>query len=127
VNSHLSSHHRLTIEKIFRHPAGGNIEWRQVVSLLEDLGSVNHEHNGKFTVTLGTETEVFEARGAKTSMSRWSSTCAGCSRRPGGRQMTNKTMTEHHDGLFEQIGHCDEPGVRCVTCGVDADRDRARG
>ena len=61
MNSHLSSHHRLTIEKIFRHPAGCNIEWRQVVSLLEDLGSVNHEHNGKFTVTLGTETEVFEA------------------------------------------------------------------
>ena len=60
MNSHLSSHHRLTIEKIFRHPAGGNIEWRQVLSLLEDLGSVNREHNGKFTVTLGTETEVFE-------------------------------------------------------------------
>jgi hypothetical protein len=61
VNSHLSSHHRLTIEKIFGHPAGGNIEWRQVLSLLEDLGSVNQEHNGKFTVTLGPETEVFEA------------------------------------------------------------------
>jgi hypothetical protein len=57
----LSSHHRLTIEKIFRHPAGSNIEWRQVLSLLEDLGSVKKEHNGKFTVTLGTETEVFEA------------------------------------------------------------------
>ena len=61
MNSHLSSHHRLTIEKIFGHPAGGNIEWRQVLSLLEDLGSVKKEHNGKFTVTLGTETEVFEA------------------------------------------------------------------
>ena len=61
MNSHLSSHHRLTIEKIFRHPAGSNIEWHQVLSLLEDVGSVNREHNGKFTVTLGTETEVFEA------------------------------------------------------------------
>ena len=63
MNSHLSSHHRLTIEKIFRHPAGGNIEWRQVLSLLEDLGSVKREHNGKFIVTLGPETEVFEPRG----------------------------------------------------------------
>jgi hypothetical protein len=61
VNSHLSSHHRLTIEKIFSHPAGGNIEWRKVLSALEDLGSVNQERNGKFTVNLGRETEVFEA------------------------------------------------------------------
>jgi hypothetical protein len=61
VNSHLSGHHRMTIEKIFRHPAGRNIEWRQVLSLLEDLGSVKREHNGKFTVNLGSETEVFEA------------------------------------------------------------------
>ena len=61
MNSHLSSHHRLTIEKIFSHPAGGNIEWRQVLSVLEDLGSVKQEHNGKFTVTLGPETELIEA------------------------------------------------------------------
>jgi len=65
VNSHLSSHHRLTIEKIFRHPASGNIGWREVIPMLEDLGAVNQEHNGKFTVTLGSETEVFEAPRAK--------------------------------------------------------------
>ena len=57
--SGLSSHHRVTIEKIFSHSAGGNIEWREVLSVLEDLGSVTHEHNGKLTVTLGPETEVF--------------------------------------------------------------------
>jgi hypothetical protein len=61
VNLHLSGHHRLTIEKIFRHPVGSNIEWRQILSLIEDLGSVKREHNGKFTVNLGPETEVFEA------------------------------------------------------------------
>ncbi len=61
MNSHLSGRHRQTIEKIFRHPAGRNIEWRQVLSLLEDLGSVKHEHNGKFTVNLGPETQLFEA------------------------------------------------------------------
>lgn len=60
MNSRLSTHHRLTIEKIFGHPAGGNIDWRQVLSVLEDLGSVNQERNGKFTVTPGPETEVFE-------------------------------------------------------------------
>jgi hypothetical protein len=46
------------MEKIFRHPAGGSIEWRQFLSLLEDLGSVKQEHNGKFAVTLGPQTEV---------------------------------------------------------------------
>ena len=60
MTPHVSSHHRHTIVKIFHHPAGGNIEWRQVLAMLEDLGTVTHEHNGKFTVTLGPETEVFE-------------------------------------------------------------------
>ena len=57
----MSSRHRDTIVKIFHHPAGGNIEWRQVLALLDELGTVTHEHNGKFAVALGPETEVFEA------------------------------------------------------------------
>jgi hypothetical protein len=61
MNAHVSSHHRVTIEKLFSHPAGGNVEWRQVLSMLEDLGSVTRENNGKYTVTLGPETEVLEA------------------------------------------------------------------
>lgn len=61
VDAHLSSHHRVTIEKIFSHPARGNIEWRQVLSLLENLGTTTEERNGKFTVALGPETEVVEA------------------------------------------------------------------
>jgi hypothetical protein len=36
-----------------------NIEWRQVLSLLEAVGSVTEEHNGSLRVTLGDETEVF--------------------------------------------------------------------
>ena len=31
---HVSGHDRMTIEKIFRHPAGGNIERRHVHSVL---------------------------------------------------------------------------------------------
>ena len=56
----LSHEHRDTVEKIFSHPSSGNIEWRQVRSLLEALGSVTEEHNGKLTVTLGDETEVLQ-------------------------------------------------------------------
>jgi hypothetical protein len=61
MEAHLSSRHRNTVEKIFRHPSSGNIEWRQVLSLLEEIGTVKHEHNGKVKVTLGPETEVLTA------------------------------------------------------------------
>ncbi|BDX33520.1 hypothetical protein TUM20985_40670 [Mycobacterium antarcticum] len=61
MTSNLSSHHRLTIDSIFTHPAGANVEWQRVLSLLENIGSVTKQHNGKFAVTLGPETEVFEA------------------------------------------------------------------
>jgi hypothetical protein len=39
--------HRDTIEKIFSHSSSGNIEWRQVLSLLNVVGTTTEEHNGK--------------------------------------------------------------------------------
>ena len=55
---HLNNKHRDTLEPIFRHPASGNIEWRQVSSLLEAVGATTEEDAGDLTVTLGGETEV---------------------------------------------------------------------
>lgn len=55
---HLSNHHRTTLEEIFSHPASGNVEWRKVRSLLEAVGTVREEHDGKLKVTVGPETEV---------------------------------------------------------------------
>jgi hypothetical protein len=60
MTDELGSHHRDTLERILRHPASGNLEWRQVRSLLEAVGDVTEEDNGKLTVTLGDETEVFD-------------------------------------------------------------------
>jgi hypothetical protein len=60
VEANLSNEHRNTLEKIFSHPAGGNVEWRQVLSLLEAVGTTTEEHNGKIKVTLGPETEVLQ-------------------------------------------------------------------
>lgn len=54
----LSSHHRGTVEKILAHPSSGNVEWRQVLSLLEAIGEVEERHDGHFKVTVGPETEV---------------------------------------------------------------------
>jgi len=58
VTDRVTADHRATLERIFRHPAGGNIEWRQVLSLLEAVGTVTEEHNGNVKVSLGDETEV---------------------------------------------------------------------
>ena len=54
----VTADHRATLERIFRHPEGANIEWRQVRSLLEAVGSVTVEHNGNVKVTVGDTTEV---------------------------------------------------------------------
>ena len=61
VEAHLASHHRDTVKRIFARPTSHNIEWREVVSLLEAIGTVTHEHNGKLRVSLGPETEVLPA------------------------------------------------------------------
>jgi hypothetical protein len=58
--AHLNSHHRETLAQIFQHPAGHNIEWHSVLSLLEAVASVKEAPHGRYLVTLGTETETFE-------------------------------------------------------------------
>ena len=55
----LSNRHRDTIEHIFDRPSSGNVEWREVLSLLEAVGDVDEEPNGRYRVTFGGETEVF--------------------------------------------------------------------
>jgi hypothetical protein len=54
----LNNHHRDTLEKVFVQPTSGNVDWRQVLHLLETVGTVVTQPNGKLRVTLGTETEV---------------------------------------------------------------------
>ncbi|HEV2376927.1 MAG TPA: hypothetical protein VGS19_32725 [Streptosporangiaceae bacterium] len=57
---HLSNHQRTTLRQIFQHPAGHNIEWHAVLSLLAAVGSAEEQHDGgKVTVTIGSQTEYF--------------------------------------------------------------------
>ncbi len=57
---HLDSRHRDTLRQIFEHPVSHNIEWRAVLSLLEDVGTVTVRHDGKIAVKLGNEQEFLE-------------------------------------------------------------------
>src|ERR1700751_395058 len=69
MGAHLSNHHRSPLEKLFAHPTSANVEWRQVVSLLQAVGTVTEQANGKTKVTIGPETEVFERpRGKDASL-----------------------------------------------------------
>jgi hypothetical protein len=56
----MNAEHEDTLEKILNHPASGNVDWRQVRSLLEAVGTVTDQHNGRVEVALGDETEVFD-------------------------------------------------------------------
>jgi len=58
--AHLSNHQRNTLRQIFQHPAGHNIEWRAVLSLLAAAGSAEERHDGKVAVTIGSQTEYFD-------------------------------------------------------------------
>jgi hypothetical protein len=62
---HLSGRHRDTLHQLFEHPVSRNVEWRAVISLLGEVGSVATHHNGKIAVTVGPRTEFFDPRGEK--------------------------------------------------------------
>jgi hypothetical protein len=55
---HVNADHRATLRRILDHSAQGNLEWRQVRSLLEAVGTVVEDHNGKLDVRVGDETLV---------------------------------------------------------------------
>jgi hypothetical protein len=57
---HLSNHHRNTLRQLFQHPVSHNIEWQDVISLLEAVGSTVERRGGKVAVTVGSETEFFD-------------------------------------------------------------------
>jgi hypothetical protein len=60
LTTELDSEHRDTLKRIFSHPSSANVEWRQVKSLLDAVGTATEEHNGRLRVTLGEETEVLD-------------------------------------------------------------------
>jgi hypothetical protein len=56
TTTHLNGHHRVTLAGIFTHPAPHNIEWHDVLSLLEHVGTATARHGGGYTVEIGAET-----------------------------------------------------------------------
>jgi len=57
----LDAHHRRTVDKLFAHPTSHNIQWHDVLSLLEAVADVDEAKDGRYKVTLGSETQTLEA------------------------------------------------------------------
>jgi hypothetical protein len=55
---HLSGHHRDTLLQIFQEKTNHNVEWHDVFSLLEAVGTIEQQHDDMFLFRLGQETEV---------------------------------------------------------------------
>jgi hypothetical protein len=45
--------HLRTLEALFRHPAAHNLEWMDVVALIENIGAVHQKANDKFEFEVG--------------------------------------------------------------------------
>ena len=60
MGSRLNSHHRDTLAQVFRHPTSHNIEWHDILSLLNAVGTTRDTHKGHIEVTIDDVTEVLE-------------------------------------------------------------------
>jgi hypothetical protein len=54
---HLDSHQRDTLLQVFQHPTGHNIEWHDLLTLLEGVGTVER-NDDLYLVHVGGETQV---------------------------------------------------------------------
>ena len=92
-DSKITGRHLVTAERILSHPAGHNIEWRDAAALLAELDAIAEESNGRFLVTLGGESEVFD-RSARQ----------GPRRPAGGRPAPDAPRRRHHLGHPARLG-----------------------
>jgi hypothetical protein len=58
--AHLNGHQRDTLAQIFRHPTSHNIEWHDILSLLNAVGRVRETNKGHIEITIGEVVEVLE-------------------------------------------------------------------
>ena len=57
---HLNGRHRTTLDSLFRNPASHNIEWHDVLSLLQHIGTVTERHNGDYEVAIGAHAIIID-------------------------------------------------------------------
>jgi hypothetical protein len=69
MSAKLDHHHRHTVEHLFAHPVGHNIQWRDVRCLLERFGEVFESHRGGWVCAVdGVTTSLGRVRGRELSV-----------------------------------------------------------
>ena len=68
TGNHLNGHHRKALASIFRHPSSHNLEWHDVLSLLQHFGTASERNGGGYDVAIGDDHLVLsQARGKDVS------------------------------------------------------------
>lgn len=57
---HINHHQRNTLDKLLAHPTSHNLHWKDVLHMLEALGTVEERHDGKVKITFAESSEVFD-------------------------------------------------------------------
>jgi hypothetical protein len=145
---HLNGHHRKTLAGIFVHPAPHNVEWHDVLSLLQNLGTVTDRHNGGIDVTIGDHTVILERpkghdlegdqlRGLKTFLTtaglspdedgtpRQAETPAGVEKVSWPAKETWIVLIDHHQSRLFKVGD-DRHGAAAPIVLVPDDADGSR-
>lgn len=55
TSTHLNGHHRKTLATLFHHPASHNLEWHDVLSLLNHLGTVGERQGTGYDIAIGAD------------------------------------------------------------------------
>ena len=55
----MNDRHMRILQEIFAHPLPHNLEWREVVSVVNELGSALERHDGKYEFQIGRTKAVF--------------------------------------------------------------------
>jgi len=53
LNAAEKGQRRITLDAVFHHPLAHNLEWREVIALMEAIGSVTEKHDGEFALEAG--------------------------------------------------------------------------
>jgi hypothetical protein len=57
-SEHLNGHHRDTLVRIFQEDTNYNVEWHDIMSLLQEVGSIEERHDDMFVFRIGEHSEV---------------------------------------------------------------------
>ena len=69
ITTHLSNRNEHILRRIFQHPASHNLEWSDVIALINHLGTVEYMENGHVTFTVNGVSENFHPEKDKKDVS----------------------------------------------------------